>query len=231
MHRILEIISDLLVGWFYKKTAGYGALTDDDARINNLAVALGFAASACDGQMSEEEIHTIESWAKTNITTSNDTREFHKAMTATKAFFHAGNNIDCSGICREITVKSALAHRYRIIELCMKVVSADGIAKASELEFLRNLFIWLELNHTTVAMMMETFVPVNIQETPDAEFILGLDESMSEKDRYEKLNREYKKWNGRVTNNDHSIRIQAKKMIELISSLRNNSTANIAQRI
>ena len=231
MYWIVGTIIVLLVGWFYKKSASPGALTDDNARVNNLAVALGFAISACDGQMSEEEIHTIESWAKTNITASTDARKFHKAITATKAFFHDGNNIDCSGICREIADKSPLAHRYKIIELCMKVASADGIAKTIELEFLRSLSIWLELNYTTVAMMMETFVPVNIQETPDAEFILGLDENMSQKDRHEKLNREYKKWNGRVTNPDHSIRIQAKKMIELISSLRNNYTVNTTQSI
>ena len=228
MYWILGIIIVLLIGWFYQKSASPKVLTDGDFRVNNLAVALGFAISACDGQMSEEEIHTIEGWAKTNIKISPDAREFHKAMTATKSFFHAGNNIDCSGICREIALKSPLAHRYKIIELCMQVISADGIAKAIELEFLRNLCIWLELNHTTIAMMLETFVPVNIQEVPDAEFILGLEENMSGKDRHEKLNREYKKWNGRVTNHDHLIRVQAKKMIELISSLR-NSSANATQ--
>ncbi len=222
MYYLAGTILLLLFAWYVYSVKGSVSLfKDEDERARSMAITLAFALSASKGKINDSEVEIIKQWAGENIPGSRDDRKFHKAMTATRAFFHAGNKIDSNGICSELLERTSLGQRYSILELCMKVAAADDLATAKQLVFLRNLANWLEVDESKVSMMMESFVPVNIHEVQDVEFILGINNLMSPDDARDKLNREYRKWNGRVTNPDSKIRAQAKLMIKLITNLKN----------
>lgn len=218
---ILLIILVLTVWKFVKGNAKFSAFNDRDDRAGSMAITLAFAVSASKGQVNDIEVEIIKNWASENLPDTIGDRKFHGALTATRAFFHAGNKVDAGGICEELLSTTNPSQRYSIIELCMKIVAADGIATAKELVYLRKLSELLELDTVKVSMLMEKLVPVNIHQVKDAEFILGINNMMSPEDTRDKLNREYRKWNGRITNSDSNIRTQAKLMIELITQLKN----------
>jgi len=68
--------------------------------------------------------------------------------------------------------------------------------------------------------MREKILPAYMYECEDLEGILGIDSSMNEDDAREHLNREYRKWNARVTNSDSQVQTQAAYMLTLIGQAR-----------
>ena len=193
----------------------------ESERIQYMSVTLAFAVAAADGKMPKSETDIIEEWAARNITDISNDRNFHRAITRTKEFFHAGNKIDSHSMCAEIAATATLAKRYDLLQLCMRIAAATGIATAKELVMIRNLSVWLELDAGKCRTILESNVPVNIHEVRDIEFILGINSETPIDDIQQKLNSEYKKWNNRVTHADAKVRSQAQIMIELITKARN----------
>ncbi len=68
--------------------------------------------------------------------------------------------------------------------------------------------------------MMEKILPVSIHEVKDTEVLIGVTSGMSKEGSRHQLNREYAKWNARVTNSDPRVRTQADQMLKLIAEAR-----------
>ena len=59
-----------------------------------------------------------------------------------------------------------------------------------------------------------------MHETMDQEVILGVSSDMGKEKTREQLNKEYIKWNSRVTSSDPAIQSQADEMLKLIAEAR-----------
>jgi hypothetical protein len=138
----------------------------------------------------------------------------------TVAFFCDGNKLDTHKICKEIVEITSFAERYDILELCLYVAQANGFVAPEEAAILKNLASWLEVDTNRFRDMMEKILPVSMHEVKDAEVILGVTSDMSKDRTRQQLNREYKKWNSRVTNSNPEIQAQADEMVKLIAKAR-----------
>lgn len=69
-------------------------------------------------------------------------------------------------------------------------------------------------------LMVEKIVPANMHQTEDVEVILGVTSDMSKEQTRQHLNKEYRKWNARVTNSNPEIQNQADYMLNFIAEVR-----------
>ena len=206
------------------KEFGYIDVEENRQRTKNLAVALAFTVSASDGKLFNCEVDLIKDWARENVCLSQAScrarRKLEKALKKTVAFFRNGNQLNTHAICKELVEIAPLSDRHRIIELCLQVVQAKGSVAPEELAVLGSLSGWLEVDGDDFRAMMERILPVNIHQVEDAEIILGVTSDMSEEKARRHLNKEYSKWNARVTNSDPQIQAQADQMLGLIAEAR-----------
>lgn len=209
---------------------GYMNLQENIERTNILAVALAFAVSAADNKLYDCEIELIKNWARDNIlensASDKDERKLDKALEKTITFFRGGNNLDAYKICDEIVGIAPIGQRYDILELCLYVAQSKGSATAEELTFLKNMAEWLEVDSDRFRIMMEKVLPVDMHEVRDVEAILGITSDMSKERVRKHLNKEYSKWNSRVTNADPGIQTQADQMLTLIAGAKSQYTAD-----
>jgi hypothetical protein len=209
---------------------GYMNLQENIERTKILAVALAFAVSAADNKLYDCEIELIKNWARDNIlensASDQDENKLDKALEKTIAFFRAGNKLDTYNICDEIVSIAPVAQRYDILELCLYVAQSKGSVTSEELTLLKNMADWLEVDHERFRIMMEKVLPVEMHEVRDIETILGISSDMSREKVRKHLNKEYSKWNSRVTNSDPDIQSQADQMLKLIAEARSQYTAD-----
>jgi len=205
---------------------GYMDIQENAERTKVLAVALAFAVSAADGDLHDCEIDLIKNWARDNIldspeeATDQDLPRLDKALNKTIAFFRAGNRLDSSGICRELLGIAPIAQRYDILELCLYVARASGTVAAEELGILKDMAGWLELDLEKFRAMMQKVLPIDMHQIKDIQTVLGITSDMDKEKVRRHLNKEYSKWNARVTNADPGIQSQADQMLKLIAEAR-----------
>jgi Tellurite resistance protein TerB len=210
---------------------GYMDLQEHAERTKVLAVALAFAVSAADGHLYDCEIELIKNWARDNILdhpgqgSEEDARKLDKALSRTIAFFSAGNSLDVAGICAEIVGIAPVAQRYDILELCLYVARASGSVTGEELTLLRNLAGWLEVDGEKFRTMTEKVLPIEMHQVKDVETVLGITSGMDNQQVRRHLNKEYSKWNARVTNSDPGVQTQADQMLKLIAEARSQYTS------
>jgi len=193
-------------------------------RTKTLAVALAFAVSAADNKLYDCEVELIKNWARNNValskTTKKERRRLEKALKETVVFFRNGNQINCYNICKEVVEIAPVADRYDILGLCIKVAAANGTATVEELNLLKNLAHWLEIDTNRFRQMMEKILPADMHQIEDLEVVLGVTSDMSKKQTRRHLNNEYRKWNSRVTNLNPKIQSQADYMLRFIAEAR-----------
>ncbi|UCG55765.1 MAG: TerB family tellurite resistance protein [Phycisphaerales bacterium] len=209
---------------YHSTDTGYIDLADNIQRTNTLAVGLAFAVSAADHKLYDCEVDFIKSWVMSNLDASRASakaeRKLEKALDKTVAFFRTGGQFDACRVCTEIAQIAPLAIRYDILEFCLGVARANGHVTSEELALLRNLAVWLELDPDRFRAMLEKTLPVNMHEVQDAETILGVAPNMSKEETRRLLNREYAKWNSRVTSSDPAVQSQADQVLALIADAR-----------
>jgi len=203
---------------------GYIDVQENIEHSKTLAVALAFAVSAVDGKMYECEIELIKKWAKDNINLSRSSdkaeQELDKALNEVIAFYREGNKLDTYNICREIVGIASIARRCEVLELCLNVAKAKGSVVADELRFLKNLANRIEIDGNMFRELMEKVIPLEMHEVKDIESILGVTSDMNTEIARAYLNKEYVKWNARVTNTNPEIQSQADQMLKLIAEAR-----------
>lgn len=207
---------------------GYLDFEQNCRRATNLGVGLAFAVSASDGKLFNCEIDLIKEWARSHVRLADDSnkaqRELEKQLNKTVAFFRKGNRLNIEQVCREIVTIAPLSERQDIMELCLRVAQAKGMAAPEELAILKDLANWLEVPADRFRAMMEKILPIGIHAVQDSRTILGITEDMSPDDVLAHLTAEYGKWNARVTNPSPEVRKQADQMLKLIAEVRRQYT-------
>ncbi|MHC4238597.1 MAG: TerB family tellurite resistance protein [Planctomycetota bacterium] len=210
-------------------TFGYVDFEENIQRVKTLAVALAFCVSAIDDELYDCEVELIKGWARGNIDVSETSEaavsELEKALDKTVDFFRGGDRLDACRLCRDLVEITPMGERYDILDLCLRVAQAKGTATEEEVYLLKKLAGWLEVDMDRFRAMMEKILPANMHEVEDVEVILGVTSDMSEEKTREQLNKEYRKWNARVTSSDPEIQSQADHMLKLIAEARNACVA------
>ena len=219
-----ELASATCIFTYENPSFGYIDLQENIQRTRSLAVALAFAVSAADKMLYDCEIELIKDWARNNIdfyrASKRARRRLDKALNRTVDFFCKGNELDTYKICKEIVEIAPLSERYDILDLCLHVTQANGVARVEELALLKNLANWLEVDMDRFRAMILKILPVSMHEVEDVETILGVTSNMDKDEARRHLNTEYRKWNARVTNSDTAVKSQADHMINFIAKAR-----------
>ncbi|MCX5635042.1 MAG: TerB family tellurite resistance protein [Planctomycetota bacterium] len=212
---------------------GYIDLQENIQRTKTLAVAIAFAVSAADNKLYNCEIELIKNWARNNIDVSqasnNAKDQLEKALKKIAQFFQSGYKVDTDEICREVVEITPVAQRYEILELCLHVAQAKGVAAKEEISMLKNLANRLEVDDNKFRTMMEKILPVTIHQVKDMEVILGVRADMGKEETCQHLNKEYRKWHARVTNSDPQVQAQADQMLQFIAEARNTCVESAKQ--
>jgi uncharacterized tellurite resistance protein B-like protein len=203
---------------------GYIDLQENIQRTKTLAVAIAFAVSAADNKLYNCEIELIKNWARNNIDVSQASNkakdQIEKALKKIAQFFQSGYKVDTDEICREIVEIAPVTERYEILELCLQVAQAKGVAAKEEISMLQNLANRLEVDGDKFRAMMEKILPVTIHQVKDMEVILGVRADMGKEETCQHLNKAYRKWHARVTNSDPQVQAQADQMLQFIAEAR-----------
>ena len=207
---------------------GYIDLQENIERSKTLAVALAFSVSAADGKLNDCEVELVKSWARENINTSqtpeNARQRLEKALDETVTFFRDGNVLNTYDICMEAVEIVPVSNRYDMLDICLQVAKANGTVVSQELQLIKDIAGWLEIDGEKFRNMMEKIIPIDMLDAADVETILGVTSDMTGEKAREHLNKEYAKWNSRVTNSDPKIQSQADQMLKLIAGARTQFT-------
>lgn len=203
---------------------GYLDVEDNIQRAKTLAVGLAFSVAASKEDVLDTEIDVIYGWVRTNFGSggvSTDARaELERALQKTAAFFRRGGHLNVHDICQEVVEIAPMVGRLDILDLCLRVAGAKGQVTAPELNCLKELAGWLQVDRNRLRTMVEKRLPVSMHQSQDEEMILGLTAEMNTDEARHQLNREYAKWSSRVISSDPSIRKQADQMLNLIANAR-----------
>ena len=199
----------------------------DEARVFSIKLAL--AAAMADGILDDSEGLVIKGWIKKTIEPHNDERTkvlkdlYNEALRESYALAQAGK-LSITDITAGLMAIGESAQKYEAIELCFRVMAADGVAHPDELKTIHGIAEALDLDYTEVERLRDTSLlglskPPN--QTNDLETIVGIDKSWP-KDKIKKhLSREFQKWNGRVTSLEEGPdRDTAEQMLNSISEAR-----------
>jgi len=200
---------------------GYEDFEEDCQRARSLGVGLAFAVGAADGRLFGCEIDMIKSWARRHLGALQQgrrlTRELERQLNRTTAFFRRGNRVSVPDVCWEIASLAPAGERCDILELCLSVAGAKCVVLAEELTLLRDIGRWLEIDCERFEEMLESILPVGVHEKKSVESVLGITGEGDAEEIRQQLNREYGKWNARVTSPDPEVRSQADEMLQLIA--------------
>jgi uncharacterized tellurite resistance protein B-like protein len=209
---------------------GYIDMQENIERSKTLAVALAFSVSAADGKLYDCEVELIKNWARENINTSqtsdNVRQRLEKALDETVDFFRNGNVLNTYDICMEAAEIVPLSNRLDMLDLCLQVAKANGTVVSEELKLIKDITGWLEIDREKFRTMLEKIIPVEMLDSADVETILGVTSEMTGEKARAHLNKEYAKWNSRVTNSDPKIQTQADQMLKLIAEARSQYAKN-----
>jgi uncharacterized tellurite resistance protein B-like protein len=205
---------------------GYLDLRENAERAKVLTVALGFAVSAADNKLYECEIELIKKWAFENISGSQASEsgqsdaDLERALSKTVAYFSEGKKLDTFKLCQEMVETATVGQRYEALALCLHVAKANGSVTAEEMAMLKDLASWLEVDAARFRAMMEKILPIEMHEVMELNDFLGITSDMSREKTRRHLNKEYCKWNSRVTSANPRIQTQADQMLKLIAEAR-----------
>jgi uncharacterized tellurite resistance protein B-like protein len=143
---------------------GYLDSRENIQRSKTLAIALAFAVSAVDEKLHDCEIKLIKKWTKENVdlseTTAKERRKLDKAFKEIIAYFKSGKKLNNYNICQEIVEIVPLEDRYGIMDLCLHVAQANGSVTEKELNLLKDIAGWLEIDVEKFREMIQKVFPI-----------------------------------------------------------------------
>lgn len=228
-----QTLADARCNFIYDNSMpGYLDMRENAVRTRVLTVALAFAVSAVDNRLYDCEIELIKRWARENVLDDAESRseqsrsKLQKALSKTIAFFTEGNKLDIFGLCGEIVDIASIGQRHEILDLCLRVAKAKGSVTSEEMTMVKGLADMLEVDANKFRDMVDKIMPVEIHEVMDIDEILGITSDMSSENTRRHLNKEYNKWNSRVTSTNPDIQSKADRMLKLIAEARGRYVAD-----
>jgi len=206
---------------------GYIDAKENQQRSEILSIRLAGALCLSAGQVNESAAEVVTNWLSARIKPSanKDDRarrrdELKQSLQDALGTCGTNNRSDIDAVCREMAETATIIERYEAMELCLQVARATGIINPENIAMLTNLANLLGLDPDKFLAMVQKTLPLDIYEKQDVHFILGITADMASDEVRRRLNREYRKWNARVTHPNQDTRTQANRMLSLIAKAR-----------
>jgi len=200
-------------------------------QIENLSIKVALAIAASDGNLDQKELNIIKEWA--NLSTTNleekEAKEKKKKLSKfiKEAYVEAkSKKISVSGLIEELNDKAIKEQKYELVDLLLKVVSADDELSKEEDMMLNKIVKKLEIDQKTYNQMKnKTIASVGKIETSDYssgsdEQLLGLSDELTDQEKCKELRKLYSKWNGLTNSSNKQTKTRAKEMVKKIANLR-----------
>jgi len=173
-----------------------------------LMVEIAMNMAMSDGVFDEAEGNIIKKWIKQEIGYAQDTKkddlkkQLNDSLESSYKKILATGNVNSSiDKFNDIATKS---FKYQLIELCLDILSADGVAAEEELKNLEALTDRIGLKFDEVQKMKDKALvrivtkPSSTGQSATDESIVGLKKGLSNEDTLKFIKKEYRKWNGRL---------------------------------
>ena len=214
--------------FFMNTQPGYLDSMKSRLRAAELAVKLAVSVSGADGSFAGTEGRVVKEWIQKRIASSVESQKQEvkqKLNNAVELAMTASGSAapeDIIHLCNDLIElnpipAASMGDKYDILELCLKVASADGTAMDVELDLVNSLAESLGVDRDRFRTMTDKILPVSIHETEDVNTILGIDQSWTVEQKRKHLRQENRKWRALATHSDPEKQKQARQMQELIA--------------
>ena len=197
----------------------------------SLMVEIAMQMAMSDGSLDKSEGNVIKRWIKKEVESASDSKKdelkenLNSSLESSYKKLSSGESIDST-----ITKFSEIASqniKYQLIDLCLDVLSADGVADEAELKNLEDLTEKIGLSFNEVQKMKDkALVKIDTKsaeggESASDESLLGMKTDLSNKEALTFIKKEYRKWNGRLNSlNAGNERDNAQRMLDALARLR-----------
>ena len=210
---------------------GYMDEAQNAEQLKSLIVKIAVGMAMSDGSFHKAEGGVIKKWILQEVNSVADSKKdklknaLNNALESSYKQLSSGQNInETISHFSEIATKNI---KYQTIELCLKVLSSDGVAEESELKLVKELSEKMSLDFDVVQNMRDkTLVKIDARPTTGSkiasdESIVGMDENLDKEEALSIIKKEYRKWNGRLNALDAGKeRGNAQRMLDAIARLR-----------
>ena len=220
---ILAVLTESFT--FNFKETGFREESENQKEGSELAIKVALAVAMADGSLDDSEGEVIQTWMKKNLDMMSESQQEDmrpRLNAALKEGYEEAQNgtLLLSPLCERISEIASAKSKYDAIDLCMDVMAADGVAEESELAVIDSIASAIGLDMTEINRIKEErMVSSNLQATSgNALVILGIDESMTKREKQKQLRSEFKKWNDRLTSLPAGEeRNNAQRMLDLVA--------------
>ena len=164
---------------------GYMEKSDDMDEARTLSIKIAMAVAMSDGSLADEEGETIKHWIKSTISSNSKERQVELKKiynTALKDSYKLAknNNLILSNLTSSLREINEVQINYDTIDLCYKVMAADGVADEQELRIIRKIGESLDIDMGELDKMKDkSLLSLSNEATKNSsiEEILGVDKS------------------------------------------------------
>ena len=189
-----------------RKNRGYMDAADIRKEVLGLSVSLAVSVAMADGKFDDEEGETIQRWMTRNVKEYPKLEQDRAKASLNQALRDAyARRRDYRGMAQEsvgrINEIAEVAEKYVAIELCYKVMAADGEANQNEIELLHELGSSLGLDNAQLEKIRDPIM-IELQPEPDSSdpaSLLGIDDAWDDQRKRKHLEKEFGKWAPKVT--------------------------------
>lgn len=210
---------------FNFKEVGFREESENQKEGSELAIKVALAVAMADGSLDDSEGEVVQAWMRKNLDMMSESQQeemrprLNLALQEGYAEAEEGE-LSLSPLCERISEIASTKNKYDTIELCMDVMAADGVAEESELRVIDSIAASIGLDMAEVNRIKdERMVSSNLQATSSNAFtILGIEESMTKREKQKQLRSEFQKWNDRLTSLEAGDeRDNAQRMLNLVA--------------
>ena len=222
--------SDLKVSLSFDEP-GYMDEIENAYAAKPLMVEIAMQMAMSDGSLDKSEGDIIKKWIKNQIKSVSESKkdELKNRLNNSleSSYEKLSNGEDISNSIKKFNSLASKNLKYQLIEFCLDVLSADGVADEAELKNLENLTLEIDLNFDEVKRMKDKTL-VKIQTKPSSggqsasdESLIGMDIDLTKDEALQFIKKEYRKWNGRLnTLSPGNERDNAQRMLDALARLR-----------
>ena len=185
---------------------GYMEKSEDIDNARALSVKIAMAVAMSDGSLADEEGDTIKNWIKSTISTyskdkQKDLKNIYNAALKDAYKLAQKDKLILSNLTSSLKEYDEVQINYDTIDLCYKVMAADGVADPDELRIIRKIGESLDIDVSELNKMKDkSLMTLSNQATENSsiEEILGIEKSWDKLKIKQHLTAEFQKWNNRI---------------------------------
>lgn len=208
---------------------GYQEESENREEAQGLTVKIAMAVALADGSLADEEGRSIQEWITRTIAPFSDERRDElkeRYNNALKEAYEEGSNgnLSLSPLIDRLGQIGSNKVKFDAIELCLNVMSADGVADTEEMNLIRNIAETLEVDMKEFENLREqatVSLSVTANSQDDLEALIGIQKDWSKERKRTHLREEFQKWSNRLNSlPEGEERDAAQGMLDNIAVLR-----------